>query len=74
MREKRAVGGEGGGLGTEKNHKSELGDLVPDRKGMGESVVSKMLTEVGVKRATPWGRIKGEMPRREWDKAESGRK
>ena len=52
-------------MGTEKNHRSELGDLVPDRKGMGESVVSKMLTEVGVKMATPWGRIKGEMPRRE---------
>jgi hypothetical protein len=48
--------------------------LVPDKKGWGESGVSKILTEVGVKIATPWGRIKGEMPRREWDKAESGRK
>ena len=60
--------------GAEKNHKSELGDLVPERKGMGEVVVSKILTEVGVKMARPWGRIKGEIPRREWDKSESGKK
>ncbi len=53
-----------------KNYKSELGDSVPDKKGR----VSKILTEVGVNMATPWGRIKGKMPRREWDKAESGRK
>ncbi len=25
--------------GAEKNHKSELEDLVPERKGMGESVL-----------------------------------
>ena len=52
-------------MGAEKNHKSELGDLVPERKGMGESVLSKIWTEVGVKMATPWGRMSGEIPRRE---------
>jgi hypothetical protein len=51
--------------GAEKNHKSELGDLVPERKGMGEVVVSKIFTEVGVKMATPWGRMRGEIPMRE---------
>jgi hypothetical protein len=50
---------------VEKNHKSELGDFVPDRNGIGESGVSKIFTEVGVNMATPWGRIKGEIPRRE---------
>ncbi len=34
---------------AEKNHKSEWGDLVPERKGMGEVLVSNFLTEVGVK-------------------------
>jgi hypothetical protein len=42
-----------------------LEDLVPERKGMEESVLSKILTEVGVKMATPWGRMRGEIPRRE---------
>ena len=48
--------------------------MVPDKKGMVEVGVSKMVTEVGVKIATPWGRIRGEMPTRECDKAESGKK
>ena len=47
---------------------------MPDKKGRGESGASKIFTEVGVNMATPLGRIKGEMPRSEWDKAESGRK
>ena len=51
-----------------------VGDLVPERKGVGELGVSNILTEVGVKMARPWGRIKGEIPRREWDKSESGKK
>jgi hypothetical protein len=43
-----------------------LEDLVPERKRMGESVLWKILTEVGVKMATqPWGRMRGEIPRRE---------
>ncbi len=76
MREKRAVGdGEmEGGRGAEKNQRSEEGDLVPDKKGVGEVGVSKTVTEVGVKIATPWGRMRGEMPTREWDRAESGKK
>jgi hypothetical protein len=58
--------GEGeGGRGAEKNHRSEVGDLVPDRKGVGEVGVSKTVTEVGVKIARPWGRMRGEMPTRE---------
>ena len=48
--------------------------MVPERKGVGELGVSNILTEVGVKMARPWGRIKGEIPRREWDKPESGKK
>ena len=56
--------GEGEG-GAEKNQRSEEGDLVPERKGMGEVGVSKMVTEVGVKTATPWGRMRGEIPKRE---------
>ncbi len=43
-------------------------------KGVVKVGVSKTVTEVGVKMARPWGRIKGEMPRREWDKSESGKK
>jgi hypothetical protein len=31
---------------------------------MGESVLSKILTEVGVKMATPWGWMRVEIPRR----------
>ena len=31
----------------EKNHKSELGDFVPDRNGIGESGVSKMFYRGG---------------------------
>ncbi len=45
--------------------RSEKGDLVPERKGMGEVGVSKMATEVGVKIATPCERIRGEMLKRE---------
>ncbi len=48
--------------------------MVPERKGVVEVGVSKILTEVGVKMARPLGRIKGEMPRREWVKLESGKK
>jgi hypothetical protein len=67
LTENRAVGGEEGmkGRGAVKNHKYECGDLVPERKGVVEVGVSKTVTEVEVKMATPWGRIKGEMPRRE---------
>ena len=67
MREKRAVGddeGEGRN-GAEKNQRSEAGDLVPDKKGLVEVGVSKTVTEVGVKIARPWGRMRGEMPTRE---------
>ena len=39
--------------GTVKVHKSEDGDLEPDRKGAGEEGESKMCTEVGVKTARP---------------------
>ena len=39
--------------GTEKNHKSEEGDLVPVRKGIVDEADSKTETEVGVKIAKP---------------------
>ena len=48
----RGVGGMGMG-GTEKNHKSEEGDLVPVRKGRVDEADSKTETEVGVKIAKP---------------------
>ena len=67
LKERIGVGdGKGeGGRGAEKNQRSEDEDLVPDKKGRGEGGVSKMVTEVGVKIATPWGRMRGEMPTRE---------
>jgi hypothetical protein len=51
--------------GTEKNHKSEEGDLVPVRKGSVEEADSKTETEVGVKTAKPLGRRRGDRPTRE---------
>ncbi len=39
--------------------------MVPERKGMREVGISKMVTEVGVKTATPWGRMREEIPKRE---------
>ena len=75
MRRAVLVGERGiGAGGTVKNHKSDEGALVPVRKGREEVGVSKRKTEVLVKRAWPLGRRRGEMPTREWDKAESGRK
>ena len=66
-------GGIGGG-GTVKNHKSEERCFFPVRKGRVEVGVSKRKTEVELKTAWPWGRRRGEIPTREWDKEESGRK
>jgi hypothetical protein len=43
-------------------------------KGWGEVGVSKIGTEVDVKIACPLGRRKGEMPTREWEREESGKK
>jgi len=62
------VGGMGMG-GTEKNHKSEEGDLVPVRKGRVEEADSKTETEVGVKTAKPLGRRRGDRPTRECERA-----
>ena len=75
-REKRAVLGDRGigGGGTEKNQRSEERVLVPVRKGWGECGESKRETEVDVKMACPLGRRRGEIPTREWDREESGRK
>ena len=44
------------------------------RKGWGELGESKMETEVEVKMACPLERRRGEIPTREWDREESGRK
>ena len=60
--------------GTEKYHKSEEGDLVPVRKGRVEEADSKTETEVGVKRAKPLGRRRGDRPTRECERAKSGKK
>ena len=60
--------------GTERNHKSEEEDLMPDKKGVSEEGESKISTELEVKTARPLGRRRGEMPMREWERSESGRK
>ena len=60
--------------GTEKNHKSEEGDLVPVRKGRVEEADSKTETEVGVKTAKPLGRKREDRPTREYERAKSGKK
>ena len=53
-----------GGGQRRTNQRSEDEDLVPDKKGRGEVGVSKMVTEVGVKMAMPWGRMReGRCPR-----------
>jgi hypothetical protein len=44
--------------GTEKNHKSEEGDLAPVRKGRVEEAESNTETEEGVKMAKPFVRVK----------------
>ena len=49
-------------------------DLEPVRNGVAEEGESKNLTEVFVNTADPLGRIRGETPNREWDKADEGRK
>ena len=62
-------------MGEQRKTKGQRrGFLDPVRNGRGEVGVSKMETEVGVKMACPLGRRRGEMPIRECDKAESGRK
>ena len=48
--------------------------MVPDRKGTMEVGESKTETELGVKIARPLGRRRGEIPTREWERAESGKK
>ncbi len=51
--------------GTERNHKSEDEDLMPDRKGESEEGESKISTELEVKTARSLDRRRGEMPTRE---------
>ncbi len=46
-------------LGCREEPQVGVGGLGAEKKGVGEVVVSKILTEVGVKMATPWGRIRG---------------
>ena len=38
--------------------------MVPERKGVRKVEVPKVLTEVGVKMATPWGRKGGDINER----------
>lgn len=66
----RGIGTEG----TEKNQRSDEGVLDPVRKGWGEVGESNIETEVEVKMACPLRRRRGEIPTREWDREESGRK
>ncbi len=66
---------EGWGMGwTVKNHKSEEEDFVPVRKGRVEEAESNTDTEEGVKMAKPLGRKRGDIPTRECERAESGKK
>ncbi len=75
-REESSVRARGIGIGrTEKNQRSDEEALDPVRKGWGELGESKMETEVEVKMACRLGRRRrGEIPTREWDREESGRK
>ena len=73
---KRAAGGEtrGRATGTVRVQRSALTGLEPVRNGDAAEGESKNLTEVLVNTANPLGRIRGETPNREWDKADDGRK
>jgi hypothetical protein len=51
--------------GTERNHKSEEEDLMPDKKGASEEGESKISTELEVKTARPLGWRRGKIPTRE---------
>ncbi len=55
--------------GTEKNHKSEEGDLVPVRKRRVAEAGSNTETEEGVKTAKPLGRGRREKPTKECERA-----
>jgi hypothetical protein len=60
--------------GTERCHKSELSVLRPVRKGKVKVGESKKEQDKLVKIACPEGRMRGETPKREWDRSEAGRK
>ncbi len=61
----KETGGVADEEGTERNHKSEEEDLMPDKKGASEEGESKILTELEVKTARPLGRRREEIPTRE---------
>jgi hypothetical protein len=61
----KETGGVADDDGTERNHKSEEEDLMPDKKGASEEGESKISTELEVKTARPLGRGRGEIPTRE---------
>jgi hypothetical protein len=63
-----------GARGTDKCHKSASAALLLVRKGKPEVGESKKEQDKLVKTACPWGRMRGETPKREWDKSEAGRK
>jgi hypothetical protein len=55
----KETGGVADEEGTERNHKSEEEDLMPDKKGVSEEEESKISTELEVKTARPLGRRRG---------------
>ena len=69
---KRAEGGEtiGGATGTVRVQRSALTDLEPVRKGKAAEGESKKFTEMLVKTANPLGRMRGETPNSECDRAD----
>ena len=65
-REKSSEGwGKNVRLGGGEKPQVGVGGLGSGKKRDGGSVGVKNLTEVGVKMALPWGRMRGEIPRRE---------
>ncbi len=71
-RVKRAEGGEtiGGATGTVRVQRSALTGLEPMRKGKAAEGESNFFTEVLVKTASPLGRMRGETPNSECDRAD----
>ncbi len=65
---------DGGETGTVRVQRSALTGLDPVRKGKAAEDESKNFTEVLVKIANPLGRMRGETPNSECDKADVERK
>jgi hypothetical protein len=62
------------GVGTVMDQRSSWAALVPVRNGEGDCGESKNSQEVLVKIDRPSGRMRGDKPKRVWERSDSGRK